>query len=544
MGWLKRENIPAAQPSLVQAPIGFAWGGDSMIRGLIQDIFGLLRTEVPGIAEAFHPPASLEEIQRAEAELGMKLPGELKELYQVCNGEKENGPGLFFGLPLLSLTDLVAEWKIWADLESDYAIEGDHYSVPPGWIKERYINRCWLPISKDWGGNHLGLDLDPDEQGKSGQVINFGRDEHVKYVIAHNLTEMLQFIHDTAKAKNYSIHEEEDQLFWAFGQQGPVHFLDAIRKLELPVYHPVRIDPGIADPQAWLDSLSESWRERIQANGDSPEPFLRAKQLYFINEGLTDLTPLKHCREVRELVLSANKLTSIEAISGCQQLKRLYVGKNPIADLTPLEGLPYLQMLNLAQTDVTDLSPLASLPRLAELDLTETRISDLSALARVKSLQSLAISRPDAAMLNSVAELATLTELKISGLGENAADAIKVLGKLVHLQTISLEDMSLADLAFLRGCRQLKTVKLRKTAIADISHLAELENLQSLEFSGCDELGQLEQLGKSASLRKITGSYQQFARLKDCFERKIDFSTITGNMTDEEDEIWHAYVRS
>ncbi|MFJ9499072.1 SMI1/KNR4 family protein [Brevibacillus centrosporus] len=48
-------------------------------------------------------------------------------------------------------------------------------------------NRYWLPISKDWGGNHLGLDLDPDEQGRMGQVINFGRDEEVKYVVALSL---------------------------------------------------------------------------------------------------------------------------------------------------------------------------------------------------------------------------------------------------------------------------------------------------------------------------------------------------------------------
>ncbi len=44
--------------------------------------------------------------------------------------------------------------------------------------------------------------------------------------------------------------------------------------------------------------------------------------------------------------------------------------------------------------------------------------------------------------------------------------------------------------------------------------------------------------------RKITASFAQFALLKDSFDWKIDFSTITGSMTDEEDEIWYAYLKS
>ncbi|MFL1672874.1 hypothetical protein [Paenibacillus dendritiformis] len=74
--------------------------------------------------------------------------------------------------------------------------------------------------------------------------------------------------------------------------------------------------------------------------------------------------------------------------------------------------------------------------------------------------------------------------------------------------------------------------------------MADLENVQSLELSGCPDIGKLEESARSASLRKITASFQQFAMLKDRFDRKIDFSMMTGSMTDEEEEIWYEYVRA
>lgn len=514
-----------------------------MIKPFVTEIIELLRSEFREGEEAFRPPATEQQLQEAEAELGFALPADLRELYQVWNGEREGGFGLFFGLPFLPLADMMAEWRIWAGLEEEYALEGGHYSVPAGWIKERYINRYWLPISKDWGGNHLGLDLDPDEQGRMGQVINFGRDEEVKYVVALSLRHMLQFIRDVAKEKNYSIHEEEDYRFFSYGP-GSVHFLDAIRKLELPVLHPIRMDHGLQDTSAWLNSLEESWQERILSASGSPDVFLREKQLRFIGEGITDITPLAHCREVRELILSANELESIEALRDCRQLKQLYLTKNPLSDLRPLQELPYLEELNLSKTLVTDIFPLAFVPKLRSLDLSETAIHDFTPLKQVKSLKELEVSGLDREQLCSLAELASLEKLTLVGLASGAEEAVEVLGQLVKLRTLELEEVSLSNLEFLRNCPNLQRVKLKDSSIQDASALAMLESLHSLELSGCPNLGKLEDLGKSASLRKITASFAQFALLKDRFDRKIDFSTITGSMTDEEDEIWYAYLKS
>jgi len=513
------------------------------MKQLVQEIIELMWEDLPQLAASLNPPATQEELRNAEEELGFALPSELRELYLIHNGQKEDGPGLFFGLPFLSLDDMLAEWKIWAELEEDYALEMEHFSIPADWIKELYINRYWLPISKDWGGNNLGIDLDPADKGVRGQVINFGRDEAVKYVIALRVSQLLQFIRDTAKEGNYNIIEEdEDYVSWSFGREGAVHFLDAIRRMELPVLEPIQQEAAALDADVWFDGLDNGWKEKIIESSGSPDAFLRARRLLFIREGLTDITPLGQCSDVRELILSVNEIRSIEPLSGCSQLKILYLVKNPVSDLRPLQKLGHLQELLISGTDVTDLSPLSSLPKLKVLDVQNTQIRNFSPLRSVKSLSTLEVSRPDSEQLRSIAELNQLKELKISGLGAVTESDLAVLGKIVNLRKLELDEVTLQNMQFVEKCHKLKELSLKDSAVEDISALAKLENFRNLGLSGCPNIGKLEELGHSASLSKITASYQQFALLKDCFDRAIDFSTMTGEMTEEESGIWREYL--
>ncbi|MCS7463833.1 SMI1/KNR4 family protein [Paenibacillus doosanensis] len=514
------------------------------MKQLLHEITELLQSDLPELAASLNPPASEEELRSAEAELGFGLPPELRELYLIHNGEQDGGPGLFMGLPFLSLDGMMAEWRIWTGLENENW-EAEHYSVPAGWIKEQYINRYWLPIAKDWGGNHIGIDLDPADQGRAGQVINFGRDEEVKYVIARHLSHLLQFIRDTAQEGSYTVHREEDEyVSWTFGKEGAVHFLDAIRRIELPVLEPIRFgEPGGQDAQQWFEGLDDGWKEKVIESGGAPDDFLRAKRLYLIDQGLTDTAPLGACSDVRELVLSANEIRSVEALSGCKQLKVLYLAKNPVSDLRPLQHLEQLQELVLSDTAVTDLSPLSALPKLRAVDLEHTQVRDFSPLKPVQSLRSLQVSAPDAERLRSISELRQLSELTISELGTVTSDDLAVLGKLAGLRKLVLEGADLAHLQFAESCRKLQTLVLKDSAVEDISALARLDHLRSLELSGSPDIGKLEELARSASLNKITASYRQFALLKDRFDRIIDFSSITGDMTDEESDIWYEYVK-
>lgn len=77
-----------------------------------------------------------------------------------------------------------------------------------------------------------------------------------------------------------------------------------------------------------------------------------------------------------------------------------------------------------------------------------------------------------------------------------------------------------------------------------MSAVAACKSLKELELNGCEQLGQLEAVAKSASLQQFAGSFAQFNVLKDLFVQKVDMSKMIGSMTNEEEEIWLAYNRA
>lgn len=66
-------------------------------------------------------------------------------------------------------------------------------SYPEGAIKQKYYHIKWLPLIADGGGNFIGIDLDPGENGIKGQVIVFGRDEQEMFVVSNSWDEFLDF---------------------------------------------------------------------------------------------------------------------------------------------------------------------------------------------------------------------------------------------------------------------------------------------------------------------------------------------------------------
>jgi cell wall assembly regulator SMI1 len=72
-------------------------------------------------------------------------------------------------------------------------------STPENAIKKKYFHYKWLPVFSDEGGNYIGIDLDPDINGKKGQIINFGRDEDKMVVLADNLEDFFDLMLNQCK---------------------------------------------------------------------------------------------------------------------------------------------------------------------------------------------------------------------------------------------------------------------------------------------------------------------------------------------------------
>ncbi len=195
--------------------------------------------KLPEVLEDLNEPAKLAQISSLEEKLGLELPESFKDLYLIHNGQKGDiNTGVFYGLEFLSLDGIYDQWKSWADLVDTEGEEGMKdlnmfsKSHVNGLIKAIYANKRWVPFAHDWGGNFLGVDFDPDENGIYGQIINFGRDEDEKFVIANSFSEFIDWYIGELNSGNYNIVHEDDG-GKSFNTKNPPsgHFLDAVSKI-------------------------------------------------------------------------------------------------------------------------------------------------------------------------------------------------------------------------------------------------------------------------------------------------------------------------
>ena len=193
-----------------------------------------LATYRPEILANLQPPADDAELARLGTTIGASLPPSLVNLYRWRNGQRDLGQGgPFYGLAFLSIADVIEQWEVWRGVEdmpeSDMrSLDESQSSVVQGVVKELYTNRLWIPIAHDWGGNHVGVDLDPGPNGRVGQVINFGRDEEAKFVLGQTVDDFIDRIATELEAGNFVLDEEED----GFNTKNPPsgHFLDSARE--------------------------------------------------------------------------------------------------------------------------------------------------------------------------------------------------------------------------------------------------------------------------------------------------------------------------
>lgn len=186
------------------------------------------------------------DINELEHELDCTLPLELRESLMIHDGQERGGlpTGVLFGCMLLDCEEIVQERRNWKIVNDEFlsqngppsapissAVAGSSAaaaqqpagawrndlldrqdSQPPGAVQKAYAHHGWIPISRDWGGNHLAIDLAPGPAGKWGQVIIFGRDYDCKYVVARSWAAFLaSFAEDLCSGKTI-VDEETNEM--------------------------------------------------------------------------------------------------------------------------------------------------------------------------------------------------------------------------------------------------------------------------------------------------------------------------------------------
>ncbi|KAJ7702277.1 hypothetical protein B0H17DRAFT_1004194 [Mycena rosella] len=153
-----------------------------------------LAREYPELGDTLNYGILPDDLTQLELQFGFELPRVVRESYSAADGQEAESSagcaeGLFFGLTLLPLENVLEEWRFWREVDDDPAtganaqLRQSMQSIPTGWVRKEYSQRGWIPLIADKAGNYVGVDLNPEEGGATGQVIVFGRDFDTKIVL-------------------------------------------------------------------------------------------------------------------------------------------------------------------------------------------------------------------------------------------------------------------------------------------------------------------------------------------------------------------------
>ena len=113
------------------------------------------------------PPATDEEISAVEKELNIEFPDDMRTLYKWHNGQI--GIRALFGeFRIYRLKEVVELYK-----NGIKHCEPDYFEIEDdlGVFKDCIANHKWIPIGDNGGNTILFLDMDPGEQGTTGQLL-------------------------------------------------------------------------------------------------------------------------------------------------------------------------------------------------------------------------------------------------------------------------------------------------------------------------------------------------------------------------------------
>jgi cell wall assembly regulator SMI1 len=153
-----------------------------------------------------------------ENEIGLNLPQSFKDFYLIHNGQNdEDYFGLFYGVSLLPLYKILEEMRIWKGIIDEYGEAGmkenfdyGQVSFMPNKVKAKYASKKWMPFAIIFDNCYLGLDFEPEIDGSTGQVINFGREEEHKAVLAGSFEEFIDWFIQELERGNYLIYLEDE----------------------------------------------------------------------------------------------------------------------------------------------------------------------------------------------------------------------------------------------------------------------------------------------------------------------------------------------
>jgi internalin A len=162
------------------------------------------------------------------------------------------------------------------------------------------------------------------------------------------------------------------------------------------------------------------------------------------NLGITDLTGLENCVNLRRLNLGDNNISQIGQLSELFGMYDLNLQGNNIADISPLASLNNLGSLLLSGNPIGNLDALSSLDKVWFLAVTFVGVADLQPLASLTNLQYLFMAGNG---ISDISPLGSCSNLKFLYADYNSIETITPLGGMLELSNLSLKNNSIRDIS-------------------------------------------------------------------------------------------------
>lgn len=159
------------------------------------------------LKDGLNPGASDDDIKKLEALIGDELPQDFKASLKIHNGQKRNAGGIIELEELLSTDRIIEEWTVWKDLLDSGTFENSQ-SQPASGVKDDWWNAKWIPITYDGSGNHYCIDLDPENEENSGQIIRMWHDSAERELFADSFGDFLNKYVECLEGGTYLYSED------------------------------------------------------------------------------------------------------------------------------------------------------------------------------------------------------------------------------------------------------------------------------------------------------------------------------------------------
>ena len=215
-----------------------------------------------------------------------------------------------------------------------------------------------------------------------------------------------------------------------------------------------------------------------------------ATELDLSNMGITDLSPLTVCRELKKLDITGNNISDLTPLMDLPELEWLSFKDNVVTDLRPLMGMRSLHYINAEGNGITGTTAIATLTDLNELYLAFNPVEDLSGLRSLVNLRVLGLENTglDDEKLGQLSVMGSLDVLRIydnPALTGEAVDALKA-----QLRGCSIQHSELIYYVEICGERvkeDTTELQLFGRGITDISSILKLKKLEKLDL-GANEI--------------------------------------------------------